>query len=90
MANSSHLEGIFLWVFNVEENARKEFHKLSKKKEKKRKEKKRKERKGKGKRGLLHLAERLDFIVATRLEDEQGSQMGARNQEGFNKEVMEE
>lgn len=80
MANSSHLNGIFLWVFNVEENARKDFHKLSKRKEKKRKEK----------RGLLHLAERLDFIVATRLEDEQGSQMGARNQEGFNKEVMEE
>jgi hypothetical protein len=56
VANSSHLEGIFLWVFNVEENARKEFHKLSKKKEKKRKE-----RKGKEKRGLLHLAERLDL-----------------------------
>jgi hypothetical protein len=56
VANSSHLEGIFLWVFNVEENARKEFHKLSKKKEKKRKEKK-----GKEKRGLLHLAERLDL-----------------------------
>jgi hypothetical protein len=50
----------------------------------------RKEKKRKEKRGLLHLAERLDFIVATRLEDEQGSQMGARNQEGFNKEVMEE
>jgi mRNA-degrading endonuclease RelE of RelBE toxin-antitoxin system len=38
VANSSHLNGIFLWVFNVEENARKEFHKLSKRKEKKRKE----------------------------------------------------
>jgi hypothetical protein len=46
---------------------------------------KRKEKKRKEKRDLLHLAERLDFIVATRLEDEQGSQMGARNQE-----VMEE
>ncbi len=40
MANSSHLNGIFLWVFIVEENARKEFHKLSKRKEKKRKERK--------------------------------------------------
>jgi hypothetical protein len=44
VANSSHLNGIFLWVFNVEENARKEFHKLSKRKEKKRKEKKGKRR----------------------------------------------
>ncbi len=44
MANSSHLEGIFFWVFNVEGNARKEFHKLSNKKEKKRKEKKGKKR----------------------------------------------
>ncbi len=43
MANSSHLNGIFLWVFNVEENARKEFHKLSKRKEKKRKERKKRD-----------------------------------------------
>jgi len=82
VANSSHLEGIFLWVFNVEENARKEFHKLSKKKEKKRKERKKE---------VCYILQRdWIFIVATRLEDEQGSQMGARNQEGFNKEVMEE
>lgn len=52
----------------------------------KRKEKKRKERK----KEVCYILQRLDFIVATRLEDEQGSQMGARNQEGFNKEVMEE
>jgi mRNA-degrading endonuclease RelE of RelBE toxin-antitoxin system len=81
VANSSHLNGIFLWVFIVEENARKEFHKLSKRTEKKRKERKKE---------VCYILQRLDFIVATRLEDEQGSQMGARNQEGFNKEVMEE
>lgn len=56
----------------------------------KKKEKKRKEKKGKEKEVCYILQRDWIMIVATRLEDEQGSQMGSRNQEGFNKEVMEE